>query len=383
MLNQSNVLGYGRARFGAMVFFIVPGLAYGLFTARLPAIKAQVGLLESELGIALLLLGAGAVCGLSLANRSVARFGLRPVLLASAVLCMGLLVLSSFAQEREPFMATLTAFGLAMGHLDVSMNVLGISIERAYRQATMNTLHAAYSLGGFLGSLSGGILAGLGMGVSASFMLPGGCVLGLIVLAAGSIFTAEERPNRRRADGRSPRLNRVPSALITCGLLAFIAYEAEGVTGDWGNLYLLQDKAAPEAMAAMVYGVVSVSALLSRLLADQVRSRTGNFPVLLASSLAAMCGMAVVHFSPDWTASLAGIGLGPVVPILFSISGSLPGVTAAQASSFVSLIGYCGLLLCPALFGFVAEHAGLGTVFSTVIGMLMMLAAGAVVLRRH
>ena len=371
-----------------MIFFIVPGLAYGLFTARLPAIKAQVGLLESELGIALLLLGAGAVCGLSLANRSIARFGIRPVLLASAVLCMGLLVLSSFMQGRESFMATLAAFGLAMGHLDVSMNVLGISIERSYRQATMNTLHAAYSLGGFLGSLSGGILAGLGLGLSVGFMLPGACVLGLIVLAAGSIFTAEERPNRRRADSRSPRLKRIPPALITCGLLAFIAYEAEGVTGDWGNLYLLQDKAAPEAMAALVYGVVSVSALLSRLLADRVRSRTGNFPVLLASGIAAMCGMVVVHFSPVWTVSLAGfalagIGLGPIVPILFSISGSLPGVTAAQASAFVSLIGYCGLLLCPALFGFVAEHAGLGTVFSIVIGMLVMLAAGAVVLRRH
>lgn len=380
-------LSYARARAGAMVLFAAPGLSYGLFTARLPALKVQTGITESELGIALLLLGAGAVVGLTCANRVVARLGLRPVLLVSAALSVLLLLVASFTYSRESFMATVTLLGLAMGHLDVSMNVLGIGIERAFERATMNTLHAAYSLGGFVGSLVGGALAGLGLGVSMCFALPSAVFLVLLGLMSSSIYTQSERPNRRTAASTKLRdMLKLPAALFVCGLLAFIAYESEGVAGDWGNLYMLREKAAPEAVAALVYGVVAVASLSSRLVADRIRSCCGNFPVLFASSFVAAIGMAAVHFSSNWELALAGfalagMGLGPIVPILFSISGNLPGVTPSQASSLVSLLGYCGLLLCPAFFGFLAEHAGLDSIFVVVIGFLVALMAGSLVLR--
>ncbi|KPC75900.1 transporter, partial [Streptomyces sp. NRRL WC-3753] len=46
----------------------------------------------------------------------------------------------------------LAVFGLAVGALDASMNMLGVSLQRAYGRSIMLGFHAAYSLGGIAGA---------------------------------------------------------------------------------------------------------------------------------------------------------------------------------------------------------------------------------------
>ena len=47
---------------------------------------------------------------------------------------------------------SLAVFGLAVGALDASMNMLGVSLQRAYGRSIMLGFHAAYSLGGIAGA---------------------------------------------------------------------------------------------------------------------------------------------------------------------------------------------------------------------------------------
>src|SRR5207249_348454 len=47
---------------------------------------------------------------------------------------------------------SLGAFGLAVGGLDASMNMLGVSLQRAYGRSIMLSFHAAFSLGGIVGA---------------------------------------------------------------------------------------------------------------------------------------------------------------------------------------------------------------------------------------
>ena len=46
----------------------------------------------------------------------------------------------------------LAVFGLPVGALDASMNMLGVSLQRAYGRSIMLGFHAAYSLGGIVGA---------------------------------------------------------------------------------------------------------------------------------------------------------------------------------------------------------------------------------------
>lgn len=57
------------------------------------------------------------------------------------------------AGDRVAVLAVaLAVFGLAVGALDASMNMLGVSLQRAYGRSIMLGFHAAYSLGGILGA---------------------------------------------------------------------------------------------------------------------------------------------------------------------------------------------------------------------------------------
>lgn len=58
-------LTYAQARLAAFLFFSASGLAYGLFTARIPSLKEQTGAASDELGLVLFALGAASVVGLS------------------------------------------------------------------------------------------------------------------------------------------------------------------------------------------------------------------------------------------------------------------------------------------------------------------------------
>lgn len=48
--------------------------------------------------------------------------------------------------------AALAVFGLTVGALDASMNMLGVSLQRAYGRSIMLGFHGAYSLGGIAGA---------------------------------------------------------------------------------------------------------------------------------------------------------------------------------------------------------------------------------------
>ena len=60
---QNPYLSYASARLACMFYFMAPGLAYGLVTSRMPALKNMTGATEGELGIILLCFGLSALIG--------------------------------------------------------------------------------------------------------------------------------------------------------------------------------------------------------------------------------------------------------------------------------------------------------------------------------
>ena len=200
--------------------------------------------------------------GLLLANAILARVPVKAVLIGGIAVFLAFLCPAALAVNPWMLAAAFFGTGFFMSLVDVSMNVLGIEIERRFDKPALGILHAGYSCGGFAGSLIGSLFAGLGIGAGLNFLVPTLVILGLVALAAPGIQPIAPQA-RRRADARRG-LSSVPLLLVVCGLLAFAAYVSEGVCGDWGSLFLMKVKGAPEAAAALVYGGVAVSALVSR-----------------------------------------------------------------------------------------------------------------------
>ena len=371
---QNPYLSYASARLACMFYFMAPGLAYGLVTSRMPALKNMTGATEGELGIILLCFGLSALIGLAFAPRLIAKISAKTTLLASSLACMVFVVLVSFSSSVWFFGIAMALLGICMGLCDVTMNVQGVEVERAYKKSSMNILHAGYNIGAAAAACAGSIFAATNFGVWVNFVIPVAVMAGMLWWAEPRLVTGNlEKPERSES---SPLVSvepkkRLPFLVWVCGLLCVCCYVSEGSVGEWGSLYLHQEKAAPESIAALVFAGFSICSLLCRLVADRLRNNFGDFLVSTAGATIALAGMLTVLSSSSWSICLIGyamMGLGqaPIVPIAFSRAGAIKGVSTARATSLVSLLAYAGLLFAPPAFGLSAEHFGLHTALCAV-----------------
>lgn len=371
---QNPYLSYASARLACMFYFMAPGLAYGLVTSRMPALKNMTGATEGELGIILLCFGLSALIGLAFAPRLIAKISAKTTLLASSLACMVFVVLVSFSSSVWFFGIAMALLGICMGLCDVTMNVQGVEVERAYKKSSMNILHAGYNIGAAAAACAGSIFAATNFDVWVNFVLPVAIMAGMLWWAEPRLVTENlEKPERSES---SPLVSvepkkRLPFLVWVYGLLCVCCYVSEGSVGEWGSLYLHQEKAAPESIAALVFAGFSICSLMCRLVADRLRNNFGDFLVSTAGATLALAGMLTVLSSSSWSICLIGyamMGLGqaPIVPIAFSRAGAIKGVSTARATSLVSLLAYAGLLFAPPAFGLSAEHFGLHTALCAV-----------------
>ena len=377
-------LSFPTARIACMLFFVGPGLAYGMFTARMPALKAQSGALESEIGFILLAFGLAAIVGMTASARIISRFGARRSIFGFTLLYILSLASCSLASSPLAFGLTAAALGATMALVDVAMNVVGVEIERRYKKTCMSILHAGYNMGAILGSSSGALFAAAGLGTAYNFTLP----FVIYILAIVWAYPRLVEPNFGGSDSsKGTQKSRVPLFVFACGFLCTIIYVSEGSVAEWGSLYLYQVKNTPESTAALVYGTYSTCALMCRLVGDRLRVAFGDFTLCFSCALLTVFGMGCALFSPWWQLSLTGyaivgIGMGPLVPTLFSRAGRCEGISPERATAIVSICAYSGLLVCPPAFGLLAQAYGLTVSLSTVLVLLMILAAGMFIMRR-
>ncbi|WP_308620693.1 MFS transporter [uncultured Desulfovibrio sp.] len=377
-------VSFAEARRACAYFFLCPGLAYGIFTSRLPALKAQTGANDAEVGLILLALGLGSVCGLLTCGKAIRRSSSRTVLrVGSGLTILGLAACG--LAPRPLVLGGICAFtGLGIGLSDVAQNTQGIMLESAYRKNCMSFMHAAYGLGGLAGALSGALCAWLGFGPSVN----AACVLGLYSLGRPWAVPRLLPDTAPQGSGATAERGRVPLFILCCGLLALLAFVIEGSVAEWGSLLLATAKRAPDSVAALAFAVFSLSQVGGRWFGDRLRDSVGDFLLCLVGGLTCACAMLLVLVSASPAVCLTGyaimgLAISPVVPILFSRAGQYPGVSPVRASETVSIMSYSGLLFFPPLLGFGAQHYGLERTLMVISVLCLVVAAGAFPLRKN
>lgn len=193
-----------RGRGALAVGFFVQGVTFALLVTRIPAIQDRYGISDALLPVFLaavpILAGVASVGTEKLVTR------VSPGVVLRAAQPVVLLALLGVGAGHEMWHAAvaLGSFGLAVGALDASMNMLGVSLQRAYGRSIMLGFHAAYSLGGIAGASLAWAGAHWGLPLVVSY-LPVVAVALPAVLIAGRWYVAGERNGRRnRGRGRAP-----------------------------------------------------------------------------------------------------------------------------------------------------------------------------------
>ncbi|MFE0387594.1 MFS transporter [Streptomyces bungoensis] len=351
---MTDVLRRGRA---SLAFsFFAQGVTFALLVTRIPAIQDRYGvsdaLLPAFLAAVPILAGVGSVTTEQLVRR------IRPSRLlrwSQPVVLLALVGVGAGGALGELGLA-LAAFGLAVGALDASMNMLGVSLQRTYGRSIMLSFHAAYSLGGILGaSLAwAGAHWHLTLWVSylpvVAVLLPA-TLVGSRWYVDGEAAPAAERPGEQGQPGGV-----VFRLLLPLCLVMTFAYIGDSTVSNWSAKYLKDVLGGSEQLATVPYNVYMVTTLLGRSLGDLGVRRFGAAAVVRLGALVAAGGFAVVAVAPDaWVGmlgfTLLGLGLCVLVPQTFAAAGRLfPGASDA-AIARLNIFNYVGFLVGSPLVG--------------------------------
>lgn len=357
-------------RLATRLSFLVAGFGVSCWAPLVPFAKDRLAVDEQMLGLLLLCLGIGSVVAMLFTGMLSTRFGTRPVILVSGVALASLLPTLVVSSTPVVMGLSLLFFGGALGALEVAMNIHAVEVERDAGRPLMSGFHALYSVGGFAGATFITTLLSLGMGTLESVLIGSGMML----LA---IFAAGPRLLRTRPAEDGPHFAVPRGVVLVISVLAAIMFLAEGALLDWGALLITGSKLVDVEHGGTGYMMFAIAMTVGRLSGDALIARIGDRSALLWGGVVAIAGFVVLLLAPFAALALLGfvlIGLGAanIVPVLFRRAGRQTVMPAGLAVAIISIFGYAGILLGPAVIGFAAQHMGLTRAFWMLPALLCL-----------
>lgn len=350
-----------------LVAFVLLGIVWGVWQVLLPGLTARLSISPGLLG---LFLSIGVACSLpvmALAGRQVDRHsGPRVAVVAGLCLC-GALAAYAFVPEAGLVAPVVVAFYAASGAFDVAINAHAMRLEQETGRSRLPVLHAGFSAGGAGGALLAGAWIASTAPVSVLYPLAGaGIAAVLVTLLRGAALrsaqiAAGSQPSGQGPRPRSPFLSPVLVVLAAAAALSFLS---EGAMESWSAIYLRDALGVSLLVGASGVAVFHSAMTGGRLALAAAALRFNRIHLLFGGGLAVVAGMLVVLTAGSAAPVLGGIllvglGLSTVAPVCFSLGADASGGRTGAASSVITVIGYAGFLIGPALIGSLAQLASL------------------------
>jgi MFS family permease len=353
--------------------FILLGVIYASWAARIPSIRDALLLSPAQLGLVLLGGGFGAVASFPLAAGMVRHFGARRAAWYAGLGLILILPCTALAPNMALLVVAVVGLGAASGCFDVAINALGAADEKAAGRSTMSLLHAWFCLGAMCGALLGSAMAGLAITPLMHYGITSLTLALPLYLAYCAIPHDRIEPQTAKkyfAVAHGP--------LVALGIIGFCGAVAEGSVADWSGVFMKDQMHVSDGVAPLAYAAFACMMLVARLICDRLKDRYGARRVVACGALIAAVGVfiAVLALSVPLTIvgfACAGAGLAAVFPFVFSAAGKHGSTSLAAVATF----SYSGGLLGPPVIGFLAQGWGMQAAlgFIGVIGIAIAIAA--------
>ncbi|QEV04077.1 MFS transporter [Streptomyces viridifaciens] len=357
----------GRAALA--VSFLLQGTTFALLVTCIPEIQHRYGLSDGLLPVFLaavpILAGVGSILSEQLVKRTGARAVLRVV---QPAVCLSLAG-AGLGGSLWQLALALGAFGLLVGALDASMNMLGVGLQHRYGRSIMIGFHAAFSLGGILGAGIAGLGSHYDLGLPVLFGTAGAVIAPLAVLtgtlpqpSAGGTPTAgpAELGDAVREAAEAAARSIPWRPLLPLCLAMACAYIADASVSNYSVKYLTDVLGSREDLAKLSYLGYMVAMLLGRALGDRAVQRFGTVAVVRGGAALAALGFGLAAVAPAAWAGIAsftvlGFGICAIIPQVFAAGGRLFPADSDAAVARLNLFNYVGFLIGSPLVGAVAD----------------------------
>lgn len=379
ILMKDNTQQYMRkACFATRLLFLVSGLGLSIWAPIVPFVKARLDLNDAELGLILLCFGVGALITMPLTGWLVHRFGSRNVTRIAAPLLVVMLPLLAIAPTPFLLSLILFLFGALEGTINVAVNAQAVAVEAKSNRPLMSGFHCLFSTGGLVGAAAMSVLLESGFDLLLS-------TISLAALMAIMVFSQTHHllPSSEDIKVESQSKFVFPRGkILFYGALCFIMFLAEGAMLDWSAVFLRTEHGYETAVAGIGFAVFSVAMAIGRFTGDWLIQLFGPIKMIQTGGFLAASGL-LMAVNLQWEHTellgflLIGFGAANIVPILFSAAGREPHTSPSVALTIVTTLGYAGLLLGPAIIGFVAQATTLSFALACLAILLIVVGLSA------
>jgi len=385
-----------RWRNAIVAAFAVGGVALSTWGPRLPAIRADLKLGTGGLGVLLAGITVGSVTGLLISTPILGWLGPRRALPAAMLLiavAVTVVGIGAGALKSVPVVAVgFVLAGLAIGTLDVMINVEGAAIERAFGRTLMPLMHGAWSAGAALGSGIGAACAALNISPAVQFSAEAALIVVIALVAAAAIpdgsrdvQVSPAEPLPRAARFRGWLRGWTDLTLLMIGLVMLGAELGEGSANNWLTLAASDGHGRPAAIAALFFTAFAIGETTARVFGGPVVDRLGRVLTVRITSIVGILGISLFILFGNPVVMLISvllwaIGVSMGFPLGMSAAAE-SGPNPAARVSVVASIGYFANLAGPPAVGFLAQETSLLTALWLVALLFLVAAAAAGALR--
>ena len=348
--------------------FISLGLPDGLLGSAWPVLHGDMGVPEAYMGIVSMIISGGTILSSLFSDKITHRLGTGLVTAFSVTLTAGALL--GFALSTRFWMLCVFAvpYGLGAGAVDAALNNY---VALHYASRHMSWLHCFWGVGASIGPyIMGWALAGqqgwpLGYGVV--FLLQIG--LTLVLFLSLPLWKKRGEHTQEGEEGYEAPIGlreAVSIRGVKAILLAFFSYCAlESTATLWASSFLVDhhgmNKPDAATFALLYFAGITVGRFLNGFVADKFGDKT-MIRVGLAIQAA---GLALLLIPREFTALagllVLGLGCAPVYPSIIHATPAHFGRENSHAIVGIQMaFAYCGATFMPPLFGWLAQHIGVG-----------------------
>jgi MFS family permease len=356
---------FRAARNAVYAVFFGNGFLFANWAARIPQVRAELGVTPGVLGLILMCLAVGSGIGTPLSGLIIGRLGETRTVSAMAVVAAAGMAFAAVGVllGTAAVAAGLFVFGFGSGTWDVAMNVQGAAIERLLGRAILPRFHAGWSIGTVAGAGAGAVMVALGVPVTAHLLAATVAVAVVVPVAARRFLpgTHAPAPGGRSAQRRQLASWTEPRTLLI-GLFVLCMALTEGTGNDWLSLAVIDGYHSAVVVGTLTFAVFLAAMTAGRWWGPGLIDRYGRVLVLRMCAVTALAGLLLIEFGGVLPVAMAGallLGLGTSLgfPVGLSSAADDPAHAATRVSTAASL-GYVSFLAGPPVVGLLGDHVG-------------------------
>ncbi len=362
------------AQFRVYSAFFLYALALGGIYTRLGDIQLTMGIKQGALGAALIGIALGTQISLLFARSIVEKTGHRLGLLVLIPLLAAGQAFASLSSSPFVLFLTLALSGLAIGTLEVIVNLEADRVEHQLGRRIMNRAHAFWSFGFFAAGLTGLLAKQLQFGPFAHLAVVAVGVTALVIFMFKDFSPA---PPRRITPHTRPLMSRPTKAIMALVFFSLSAMLLEGAGVDWSIIYMRDVFDASVLMATLAFSLGALSQAILRYFADGFIDRFGPQNVAKTMLILLGGGAALVTFAPGAEAALLGFvligaGASTIFPLAMSAAAQRTDRDAATNVAALAQISFITFLVAPPLLGFIGEYFGIRVSFGVALPLVAL-----------